>query len=83
MRVQAFFARPCQTCAPLPSLPFPCRARFLAAPLFAAVTAALAAYLSWAMTSDAKSKGLANAYGSYGDVFLGGKQPLPPREWDP
>jgi hypothetical protein len=56
-----------------------CRARFLPAPAFAAATAALGAYLLWALTSDARSKGLTNPFGSYGDVFFGQRVPQPPQ----
>ncbi|KIZ01588.1 Maltose excess protein 1 [Monoraphidium neglectum] len=54
-------------------------ARFLPAPAFAAATAALGAYLLWALTSDARSKGLTNPFGSYGDVFFGQRVPQPPQ----
>lgn len=53
-------------------------ARFLPAPAFAAVTVALAAYFLWALTSDARTKGLGSPLGSYGDVFLGQPRAAPP-----
>ncbi|GBF93458.1 hypothetical protein Rsub_06591 [Raphidocelis subcapitata] len=58
-------------------------AHFLPPPAFAAATAALAGYLFWAMTADARAKGLASPLGSYADVFGGGRKLAPPREWDP
>jgi hypothetical protein len=76
-------AAPCSRLRPPIRTPNPCSAHFLPPPAFAAVSAALAAYLAWVMTSDARAKGLANALGSYADVFGGGRKPAPPREFDP
>lgn len=48
-----------------------CRARFLAAPVFAALSVALFSYLGWVVSTDAREKGLPHALASYPDVYFG------------
>lgn len=55
------------------------RARFLPVPVFSVATAALVAYMTWVLTSDARAKGLKNPLGSYADVFIGQQTPQPPQ----
>jgi hypothetical protein len=46
--------------------------RFLPGPAFAAISAALGAYLVWVQVTDAHAKGLPHPFSSYPDVFFGG-----------
>ncbi|WIA10336.1 hypothetical protein OEZ85_010528 [Tetradesmus obliquus] len=46
-------------------------ARFLAAPVFAAISVVLFSYLGWVVSTDARAKGLPHALSSYPDVYFG------------